>query len=134
VLGLDDLAKRADLALSAGRTENRDEIDAAVTRAIRQRSVAEWCDIFEESDVPHAPILTVGEAVEHPHTIARGMVQSIQHDVYGDMKVVGSPLLRLWMDEADVEPPQMPGESNRKILAQVNSADSRSAGGNGDHR
>ncbi len=33
---------------------------------------AEWCDIMEATDVCFAPVLTMGEAAEHPHNVARG--------------------------------------------------------------
>jgi alpha-methylacyl-CoA racemase len=38
----------------------------------RSRTRAEWCEIMEGSDVCFAPVLTMGEAREHPHARARG--------------------------------------------------------------
>jgi alpha-methylacyl-CoA racemase len=38
----------------------------------RTRTRAEWCEIMEGSDVCFAPVLTMGEAYEHPHNVARG--------------------------------------------------------------
>jgi alpha-methylacyl-CoA racemase len=38
----------------------------------RTKSRAEWCEIMEGTDVCFAPVLTIPEAVEHPHNVARG--------------------------------------------------------------
>ena len=38
----------------------------------RQRTLAEWCDLLEGTDTCFAPVLTVDEAVAHPHNVARG--------------------------------------------------------------
>jgi alpha-methylacyl-CoA racemase len=42
---------------------------AAVLKA---KTRAEWCAIMEHSDVCFAPVLTMEEATEHPHNVARG--------------------------------------------------------------
>lgn len=38
----------------------------------REKTRAEWCAIMEGSDVCFAPVLTLAEAVAHPHNRARG--------------------------------------------------------------
>jgi len=38
----------------------------------RQRTLAEWCDIFEGSDACFSPVLTMAEAPLHQHNLARG--------------------------------------------------------------
>jgi alpha-methylacyl-CoA racemase len=38
----------------------------------RTKTRAEWCEIMEGSDVCFAPVLTIPEAVEHPHNVHRG--------------------------------------------------------------
>ena len=37
----------------------------------RTRSRAEWCELMEMTDVCFAPVLTMTEAAEHPHNVAR---------------------------------------------------------------
>ncbi len=46
-------------------TEELAEIFATRTRD-------EWCEIMEGTDVCFAPVLTMGEAAEHPHNVERG--------------------------------------------------------------
>jgi alpha-methylacyl-CoA racemase len=38
----------------------------------KTKSRAEWCEIMEGTDVCFAPVLSMAEAVEHPHNVARG--------------------------------------------------------------
>jgi alpha-methylacyl-CoA racemase len=38
----------------------------------RTKTRDEWCEVMEGSDVCFAPVLSMAEAVEHPHNVARG--------------------------------------------------------------
>ena len=57
-----------------------DQLDRASWPAFRERLAglfrsktrAEWCEIMEGSDVCFAPVLSVSEAMNHPHNRARG--------------------------------------------------------------
>ncbi|MDI1240025.1 MAG: CaiB/BaiF CoA-transferase family protein [Polaromonas sp.] len=44
----------------------------AMAAIFRTRSRAQWCDQLEGTDICFAPVLTLGEAAEHPHLRARG--------------------------------------------------------------
>jgi alpha-methylacyl-CoA racemase len=44
---------------------------ARLTEVFRTKTRDEWCKIMEGSDVCFAPVLTMGEAYEHPHNVAR---------------------------------------------------------------
>jgi alpha-methylacyl-CoA racemase len=56
------------------------QMDRSQWPAVKERFAAviagktrdEWCAIFEGSDACVAPVLTLGEAAEHPHNVARG--------------------------------------------------------------
>jgi alpha-methylacyl-CoA racemase len=65
-LGLD----AADLVQAdrAGWPAARERLAAA----IRGKTRAEWCALLEGTDVCFAPVLSLPEAVAHPHNVARG--------------------------------------------------------------
>eukprot|EP00040_Diaphanoeca_grandis_P025809 m.143568 g.143568 ORF g.143568 m.143568 type:complete len:392 (-) comp30323_c0_seq1:79-1254(-) len=42
-----------------------------VARVFRTKTQAEWCQIMEGSDVCFAPVLSMWEAPDHPHAVAR---------------------------------------------------------------
>lgn len=43
-----------------------------VAAVFRSRTRAEWCGVLEHSDVCFAPVLSLGEAPDHPHNRSRG--------------------------------------------------------------
>ena len=47
-------------------------LQARLTQVFASKTRAQWCVIMEGSDVCFAPVLTIPEAVAHPHNRARG--------------------------------------------------------------
>jgi alpha-methylacyl-CoA racemase len=45
---------------------------AELAALFRTRSRSEWCDVFESADACFAPVLSLDEAPQHPHNVARG--------------------------------------------------------------
>ena len=48
------------------------ELREAIAAAFLTRTRDEWVELLEGTDVCFAPVLSFAEAVEHPHTVARG--------------------------------------------------------------
>jgi crotonobetainyl-CoA:carnitine CoA-transferase CaiB-like acyl-CoA transferase len=72
--------------------------------------------ILRENHIPHAPVLTVEEAMAHPHLRERRTVRTIHDRILGDFQVPGFPLrFSGFPDELDLEAPFL-GEHNRRIL------------------
>jgi alpha-methylacyl-CoA racemase len=71
----------------------------------------EWCSLMEATDVCFAPVLTMSEAAEHPHNIARGTFVEIG----GTMQPAPAP--RFSRTTAAVTmPPAHPGQHTTEIL------------------
>ena len=62
------LSEKLGLRLGQGDPALREEIAAAFASAPR----AHWCRLLEGSDACFAPVLSLGEAPDHPHNRARG--------------------------------------------------------------
>lgn len=73
LLGLDP-ARFAPHAFSLGRSDPSAwaPLKAEIAAVFKTRSRAEWCAVLEGSDACCAPVLSLGEAPEHPHNSARG--------------------------------------------------------------
>lgn len=66
--------------------------------------------------VPVAPILSVREAMEHPHLVARGTVRSVTDPVLGEFKIPGFPLrFSGFPEELEFDAPLL-GEHNAELL------------------
>jgi crotonobetainyl-CoA:carnitine CoA-transferase CaiB-like acyl-CoA transferase len=73
--------------------------------------------ILEDQHVPVAPILSVKEAMEHPHLIERGTVRTIKDPVIGEFQIPGMPLrFSEFTNDLQLEAANL-GEHNREILS-----------------
>jgi len=72
--------------------------------------------ILEEHHVATAPVLTVPQAMQHPHLRQRGTVITVKDPVYGSLEVPASPLRFSEFGALDLVAPSM-GEHNAEILA-----------------
>ena len=55
------------------------------------RSKSEWIAAFDAAGVPAGPVHTIGEALAHPQTLARGMVVDLVHPQAGPDEGAGLP-------------------------------------------
>ncbi len=75
------------------------------------RTRAEWCEVMEGTDVCFAPVLTMSEAAEHPHNVARGTFVE-----YAGV-TQPAPAPRFDRSRAEIQaPPAHPGQHSRQVL------------------
>jgi len=87
-------------------------LKARLTEVFAQRTQAEWCETMEMTDVCFAPILTMSEAAEHPHNVARGTFTE------RDGVVQPSPAPRFSRTTPKIErSPAHAGQHTRDVLA-----------------
>ena len=90
--------------------------------------IQEWLDsmpsdegairLLEDNRIPVAPVLTVAEAVNHPHLRQRGTVTTAHDRVLGSFDVPASPWrFSEFPDQLDLEAPFL-GEHNAKVLKE----------------
>ena len=72
---------------------------------------AEWCALMEHTDVCFAPVLTMSEAAEHPHNVARDVF--VEHD--GVKQPAPAPRFSRTTPEI-ARPPAHPGQHTREAL------------------
>ena len=72
----------------------------------------EWCALMEHTDVCFAPVLTMAEAAEHPHNVAR----STFVEAAGVRQPAPAPRFSRTVAELD-RPPAHPGQHTREALA-----------------
>ncbi|MCC6473924.1 MAG: CoA transferase [Burkholderiales bacterium] len=89
-------------------------LKAALSRTIRTKTRAEWEKIFEGSDACVAPVLTMSEAIAHPHNRTR----EVFVEVAGEEQPAPAP--RFSRTPAGVpSAPAAPGEHSGEILRQL---------------
>ena len=91
-VGRPELADDPRFAQNVDRRDNRAELAAIVNDILRQRTRAEWDEIFSAADVPHGPVLDVSEALAQDQVAAAQLLTTVQHPTAGEVQVVGSPI------------------------------------------
>jgi alpha-methylacyl-CoA racemase len=90
------------------------ELKPLVAAAVRKKTFAEWRDLLEGTDVCFAPVLTLDEAVEHPHNVARNTF------VHMDGNVQAAPAPRFSATPGDQPSSGVaPGANSRDVLASL---------------
>jgi crotonobetainyl-CoA:carnitine CoA-transferase CaiB-like acyl-CoA transferase len=119
VLGLDAWLADPGLARNADRVARREEVEAGVRRAMRERGREELLDAFRDAGVPAAPIRDVGEVLDDPQTRASGMLPVLPHPEHPDYR---TPALPLRFDGARPDPrtpPPAVGQGGRAALVEA---------------
>ena len=119
VLELPEPARDASLEDNAGRVAHRALVERLVCEALQKRTTAEWEVLLLAADIPHAPVLSVGQALRQPQVVSRGLVQTMRHPRLGLIEVVGSPLRMSGAAPVPVRPAPLLGEHTRTALAEV---------------
>lgn len=101
------------------RLEHRVALEEIINKELKKRDSNYWLDRLNEFDVPNAPILNVGEALEQPHCQARDLVTNISHPQLGDIKVVGNPIKFGDKTVKQHSAPPRLGENSSEILSTM---------------
>lgn len=116
-LGREDLVADARFATNPSRVAHRAELIPVLENELRRATTEEWVARLDAAGVPVGPIQTVGQALEDPQVLARGMVAEVEHPEAGRLKVVNCPV-RLTRTPASVRtPPPLLGQHSDEILS-----------------
>ena len=126
-MGQPELKKDEKFVSNEARLANLDEL---VSR------IEQWTGSFEttqdvvnaltDNHIPSAPVLSVAEAMKHPHLIERETIRSIQDPVIGEMQIAGMPIHFIGEPRHVGGPAPLLGEHNTNILKSHLSLDNSS--------
>jgi crotonobetainyl-CoA:carnitine CoA-transferase CaiB-like acyl-CoA transferase len=116
-MGKPELGRHPDFATNAKRKENADAVYKMMQEWLNATPEDEVLRVLEEYHIAVAPLLNIGEAVEHPHMIQRGTVRPVHDPVLGDIELPGPPMrFSEFPDPIDVPAAPLLGEHNTLIL------------------
>ncbi|HKD70362.1 MAG TPA: CoA transferase [Candidatus Binataceae bacterium] len=76
-------------------------------------------DALEREHIPVAPILTLNEAMAHPHLRQRGTVRKVKDRYLGEFDIPGRPVkLSAWPLREEIKAPLL-GEDNENVLKEL---------------
>jgi succinate--hydroxymethylglutarate CoA-transferase len=118
VLGHPEWALDARFSSNRARVENRVAIDGLINEALAHDDAEAWLQKLKAVGVPCGRINTVAQALEEPHTAARQMVETAQHPVIGELKMLGIPFKFSDTPGAVRRAPPTLGQHTDEVLAQ----------------
>jgi len=104
---------------NADRVAHRNETISHVQSAIAQHAVAYWNDALSGVGVPCAPINSIAQLLDHPHTQASGIIVEYEHQTAGRLKGVGHPVLIDGAERHAGLPPPMLGQHTDDVLGEM---------------
>ena len=116
-MGREDMTKSAKFGTNDARLENLQELIGIIEGWLQSFDSDEAAiKALQDVRVPVAPILTIPQAVAHPHHRARGTIRTISDRMLGEFDIPGVPLR--YSNFPDLLPLEAPflGEQNREIL------------------
>jgi crotonobetainyl-CoA:carnitine CoA-transferase CaiB-like acyl-CoA transferase len=125
VLGHPEWRDDPRFATNTARMEHRDALVMLMDAVLGTRTRADWIALLDAAGVPAGPVHSLGEALTHPQTLARGMVVDLVHPQAGATKALGCPV-HFSATPASVErPAPLLGEHTREILRESGYADAQ---------
>jgi crotonobetainyl-CoA:carnitine CoA-transferase CaiB-like acyl-CoA transferase len=119
LVGRPEVVHEPGFATGAGRAEHADELDAAVSGWVAERSRDEVIDAFEQAQAAIAPVYDATDIVADPQFQALGTIHTIVDDDLGEMRMQG-PLFRLSGDEPVIAfTGRAPGADTDAVLGEL---------------
>jgi crotonobetainyl-CoA:carnitine CoA-transferase CaiB-like acyl-CoA transferase len=119
VAGLDAIVDDPRFRTNADRVAHRKEAIGHVQFAIGQQAAAHWNDVLAGAGVPCAPINSIAQLLDHPHTSASGIVVEYEHQIAGRLKGIGHPVLIDGAERQAGLPPPMLGQHTDDVLGEM---------------
>ena len=118
VMGRQDLARARTCIDNTARVANRKEVNEAIDAWLATLPGTDAAiAILREARIPHAPVLTVEEAMQHPHLVDRGTIRTVHDRILGDFQIPSFPLrFSAFPEPLELDAPFL-GEHNRQILS-----------------
>lgn len=119
-LGMPELLQDARFASAALRRDNNDVLKIILEEWLAQFPTrSEAIAVLERNRIPVAPVLTLREAMDHPHLRERGVVRRVSDPYIGDFDIPGPPArFSAWKVSGDLKTDLL-GAHNEEILQSL---------------
>ena len=101
------------------RSQNYQELEPAMSEAMRKKTSQEWLDEFAALGIPCGPVNTIDQVAQDPQVEHRGMIRDMPHPRLGKVKAVGAPVkLSRTPGGSDTTSPNL-GEHTDQVLQDM---------------
>ncbi|HEX7891678.1 MAG TPA: CoA transferase [Ramlibacter sp.] len=88
-MGCEELMDMEPFSTEEGRSKNRVELNAELSRRTREHTSAHWLEVFERGSVAAGPINSMDAVFADPQVQHLGVAQPLVHPTLGPVSVVG---------------------------------------------
>jgi crotonobetainyl-CoA:carnitine CoA-transferase CaiB-like acyl-CoA transferase len=114
-IGRPDLASDPRFTTVPNRIRNREEIQRLLEQWFASTTEEEALRLLDKNRVPAGPVLSVAEAMNHPHLRERGAVKKVKDRILGEFDLHQSAMRFSAFDQESLEAPLL-GEHNAEVL------------------
>ena len=125
VIGAPELNEDPRFASNADRMAHLEALVSVLNGYFRIQTSEVWLDLLDQAGVPAGPILSIGEMLEHPQAIARGMVVETAHERLGPVKGLGMAVKFHGTETVESKPPPVHGQHSRAVLSELGYSDNQ---------
>jgi glutaryl-CoA transferase len=119
VLGHPEWAQDTRFATNRARVEHRDLVDGLFNEALKQDVAEVWLGKLKAAGIPCGRINSVKQALDDPQTLARQMVETIEHPTVGVLRMLGIPFKFSGTPAAVRLAPPTLGQHTEEILQEL---------------
>jgi crotonobetainyl-CoA:carnitine CoA-transferase CaiB-like acyl-CoA transferase len=125
VIGAPELNEDHRFVSNADRMVHLEELVGVLNSYFRTQTSEVWLEQLDQAGVPAGPILSIGDMLEHPQTIARDMVVETSHECLGRVKGLGMAVKFHGTETIESKPPPTHGQDSRLVLSELGYSDSQ---------
>ena len=118
-IGRPELATDGRFATNDDRVRNRETLEPLLESAVADHTTDELVALMHDHGVPATPINDMTEVYDLPQIRARGMRASVEHPVYGEVEMPGSPMQFSRTPASVRDAPPLLGEHTDAVLAEA---------------
>jgi formyl-CoA transferase/CoA:oxalate CoA-transferase len=112
-----DLIRDDRFGTNENRVTHRDLLVPILEEVLKGRTVEEWMAVFEQRQIPAAPVNTIDQVLALPQVQARDMLHTLPHPTTGSpLTVLGNPVKFGGDQERALLPPPLLGQHTEEIL------------------
>jgi len=118
-IGRPELASHPDFRENHLRSRNHAALTPVLAEVFSTQTTKYWVDKLGKAGIPIAPVNTIGQALESPDVMKRGIVSKIPHPAAGSVPTIRSPLRMGGTPVADPAPPPLLGQDTVAVLRDI---------------
>ena len=119
VLGKPEWKDKKEWSTQIGRTKDRVALNQAIADVTRHKPATYWWDAFEAAGIPAGPINTIDKVFADPQVQHLGIGVPVSTPLYGDTRMVASPVNFQGLPRDIRRPTPEPGEHTDEILGWI---------------